>query len=324
MMPLHRKPLLAARPAHDSVLQAPALDPRIPRWRRSALIERACPVCHGADSVPIVRRPDGLVVSRCGACSMIYLAVIPDSAALQEFYAAYSRTHQRRNLTDAVAARAAAKRRRGGNGLLNEIKRLRPLRGKRLLEIGCSTGPFLLDAQLAGAEVSGMEVDASARQFVQDRLNIACSATLDALVERGPYDIVVALNLIEHLPDPATWLRLAGDMIAPGGLCVLWTPNGGEALEQGLGWVGFRVDLDHLNYFSIATLSRLLQQAQLWPEAVWTCKQAELAGFRHDGGPVAVGRVGTVLNRFARAGRPSWTLPAHGGSYMLCVAAGKP
>jgi hypothetical protein len=100
---------------------------------------------------------------------------------------------------------------------------------------------------------------------------------------------------------------------------VFFTPNGGQADTLGAGWVGFRVDLDHLNYFSSATLSRLLVRAGLWPEAVWEFRQAELSAFETG---VAAGA--SMFDRLVRRWRPSdraWALPPLGGSYVLCTFA---
>jgi 2-polyprenyl-3-methyl-5-hydroxy-6-metoxy-1,4-benzoquinol methylase len=302
--------------------QAPALDQRMPAWPSASLVRRACPVCSDDAPQPFVRRPDALPVGRCARCEMIYLPLVPSDAALSAFYDSYSNEHQRwQSAKSATAAMAAARRRRGGNGILQEMALRRPLAGKRLLEIGCSRGSFLLDAREAGANVTGVEIDAGARRFLAE-VGIECHADLGAAAHPAGFDAIVALNVIEHLPAPRQWLRSINRLLNPGGLLVLWTPNGGQATRLGAGWVGFRVDLDHLNYFSMATLGRLLLDEGLWPEATWELSQANVSAFRGITAP-ASGR----LARLQRACRPpvrTWALPPGSGGFTLGMFAGKP
>lgn len=307
-----------------AVVKAPPLDPRNVSWSKEDLVPRDCPICGSGDYRPLVIRPDDLLVSTCNACGMHYLPWIPSEQQLADFYSTYCQTHQSRgSLEDGAAAIRSAQRRRGGNELLNEIGKRRRLRGCKLIELGCSTGPFLLDAHNVGAIVSGMEADALAREFVTSKLGISCHGNVRAALNSGPYDVVVALNLIEHLPEPKTWLVQICKALAAGGLLVLWTPNGGQADTLGAGWVGFRVDLDHLNYFSTKSLATLLVSVGLWPEAVWEFKQADLSGFRTLDTFRSEGRTHRLLRRFMRPPSASWTLPSIGGRYTLCIFAGK-
>jgi SAM-dependent methyltransferase len=101
-------------------------------------------------------------------------------------------------------------------------------RGKRVLEIGAAAGEgtaLLADA----AEVVAVDLhDFWSRspaaalpnvRFVQgDALNLP--AEWD-----GRFDVVVALELIEHLPDPAALQRAAHRVLADGGIFVFSTPN---------------------------------------------------------------------------------------------------
>jgi 2-polyprenyl-3-methyl-5-hydroxy-6-metoxy-1,4-benzoquinol methylase len=245
--------------AESDIPVAPALDPRVPDWSTHGLLARACPLCQSNDYTSIVRRSDTLLVGSCGTCGLCYLPLMPTHEALAAFYQQYSKTHQEwASKKNREAALRAASRRHGGNRLLHEIGRRRPLRGTRLLEIGCSTGSFLLDARNSGVIVAGVEIDHAAREFVTRELGIPCHGTIEAAFESGDYDIIVALNVIEHLPDPRGWLDCLQSGLRPGGLFVVWTPNAGQVDTLGAGWIGFRVDFDHLTYFSARTLGKLL------------------------------------------------------------------
>jgi 2-polyprenyl-3-methyl-5-hydroxy-6-metoxy-1,4-benzoquinol methylase len=255
---------------------------------------------------------------------MLYLETIPSPTQLAAFYNGYSHTHQRR-VKDASRAMRRARQRKGRNPLLFEIERVRRLEGARLLEIGCSTGELLLDARDRGAQVFGVEIDASARQYVSEQLGLSCFKEVSGIPRDLPFDIVVAMNLIEHLPDPRGWLAEVCRRISPGGLLALWTPNGGQADELGAGWVGFRVDLDHLNYFSQRTLGRLVLEASLWPEAVWAFKQAAIGGFTKSSVATPRGLLQRAARRlFMFQGNAEGGLPPGAGGFTLCLLAGKP
>jgi 2-polyprenyl-3-methyl-5-hydroxy-6-metoxy-1,4-benzoquinol methylase len=247
---------------------------------------------------------------------------VPCDEDLVSFYNRYSLKHQVwQSAKKRPAALKAGRRRRGGNGILLELARRRPIAGKKLIEFGCSRGSFLLDAREAGAIVSGMDLDSGACDFVSS-LGIPCERTMTAALDNGPYDFVVALNLIEHLPQPKAWLKQISSVMTPGGLIVLWTPNGAQSAALGSGWVGFRVDLDHLTYFTATHLSRLLVEVDLWPEAVWELSQANLSGFTEV--ERAPGRMERLLKGFHRQPVQSWAIPPSAGAFTLVIFAGKP
>jgi SAM-dependent methyltransferase len=96
--------------------------------------------------------------------------------------------------------------------------------GGRLLDVGCAYGFFLQEAK-PHFEVSGIELaeDAAAscrRAGLNVASGIADAATLQRL---GPMDVIVLLDVIEHLPDPRATLRLCAGHLRPGGIIVLTT-----------------------------------------------------------------------------------------------------
>ena len=140
------------------------------------------------------------------------------------------------------------------------------LKGRRLLEIGCGCGEFLVAARHRGASVFGNDISEEACTFVTERLHIPVfhgilvnsgSAFTDKF---GQMDIVVMSDLIEHAVEPLTIFESALSVLRPGGLMLILTPNGGAAADEtdtAMRWVGFRVDLEHLQYFSTGTISTL-------------------------------------------------------------------
>jgi len=109
----------------------------------------------------------------------------------------------------------------------------RPLQGLRLLDVGCGGGLVSEPMHRLGAIVTG--IDASERNvktaIVHARgagLEIDYrTATVEALAGAGetPFDIVLNLEVVEHVADPAFFLKTSADLVAPGGMMIVATIN---------------------------------------------------------------------------------------------------
>jgi 2-polyprenyl-6-hydroxyphenyl methylase/3-demethylubiquinone-9 3-methyltransferase len=129
----------------------------------------------------------------------------------------------------------------------------RPFEGLTLLDIGCGGG--LASEPMARLGFAVTAVDASEDGLGAARAHAAevglsidyrC-ATAEALLAEGagPFDVVLNMEVIEHVADPGQYLRDTARLIAPGGLMILATLNrtlkslalGKVAAEYLLRWV---------------------------------------------------------------------------------------
>jgi SAM-dependent methyltransferase len=151
-----------------------------------------------------------------------------------------------------------------------------------VVDVGCGLGGFLLSMQAAGAEPTGVEISREARDFVRQQLGMPVYGDLaECLVETGSTDAIVLTDVVEHLVDPIGLLETALKGLRPGGVLVIWTPNGGAAganLASASDWVGFRVDLEHLQYLSARTIVLLAERLGLTVEHLETTGFPGLAG----------------------------------------------
>ena len=104
-----------------------------------------------------------------------------------------------------------------------------PLEGKRALDVGCGAGLLAEPLARLGAEVTGIdaapEVIAVARDHAAGQglaINYRAGDVKDL---DGQFDLVTAMEVIEHVADPAAFLRALVARLAPGGLLILSTPN---------------------------------------------------------------------------------------------------
>ncbi len=112
-------------------------------------------------------------------------------------------------------------------------KTQRPFEGLRILDIGCGGGLVSEPMTRLGAAVTG--VDASAENIksamthaAEGGLDIDFRAgTVEGLIEAGeaPFDVVLNLEVVEHVANPQSFLRDCASLVRPGGLTIVATIN---------------------------------------------------------------------------------------------------
>ncbi|HLT76983.1 MAG TPA: bifunctional 2-polyprenyl-6-hydroxyphenol methylase/3-demethylubiquinol 3-O-methyltransferase UbiG [Ferrovibrio sp.] len=107
-----------------------------------------------------------------------------------------------------------------------------PLAGLRLLDIGCGGGLVAEPMARLGARVVG--ADASERNIGVARLHAAesgvevdyrCTSAEDLAAAGETFDVVLTLEVVEHVADLEGFLRCCGQMVKPGGLLIAATLN---------------------------------------------------------------------------------------------------
>jgi 2-polyprenyl-6-hydroxyphenyl methylase / 3-demethylubiquinone-9 3-methyltransferase len=106
----------------------------------------------------------------------------------------------------------------------------RPLAGRSALDVGCGAGLLAEPLARMGAAVTG--VDAAAENIAAARAHAAAGGLAIDYVAGGiedlpgrRFDLVTSMEVIEHVSDPAGFVRQLAAALAPGGLLILSTPN---------------------------------------------------------------------------------------------------
>ncbi len=116
---------------------------------------------------------------------------------------------------------------------LDWIDRHAALKGKKVLDVGCGGG-ILAEAMAArGATVTG--IDLAEKSLGVARLHLLesgrsvdyrmISAEELATQEAGSYDVVTCMEMLEHVPDPASTIASCAALVKPGGHVFLSTIN---------------------------------------------------------------------------------------------------
>jgi 2-polyprenyl-6-hydroxyphenyl methylase/3-demethylubiquinone-9 3-methyltransferase len=113
-----------------------------------------------------------------------------------------------------------------------DVKKLDSLTGLRILDIGCGGGILCeplarLGASMVGADPSEANIEAAKSHAVLSELTIDYRATTaETLAEAGErFDIVLAMEVVEHVADVGLFVKSCGDMVEPGGLMIAATIN---------------------------------------------------------------------------------------------------
>ncbi len=116
---------------------------------------------------------------------------------------------------------------------LNYINRIAPLSGKTVLDVGCGGGILTESMAALGAQVTGIDLGDKALQVAKlhllesgQQVDYRKIAVEDLAAEQpGHYDIVTCMELLEHVPDPASTVRAGAQLVKPGGHVFFSTLN---------------------------------------------------------------------------------------------------
>lgn len=104
-----------------------------------------------------------------------------------------------------------------------------PLAGKTALDVGCGAGLLTEPLARLGAKVTG--VDASPEVIAVAREHAATTGldidyrAADVAGLGGAFDLVTAMEVVEHVAEPAAFVEALARRLAPGGLLIMSTPN---------------------------------------------------------------------------------------------------
>jgi SAM-dependent methyltransferase len=227
---------------------------------------------------------------RCPSCGVVRLNPRPDVSELGRIYPpnyyAYGLLSEEAGAASGLGG--WLKRQMYQRRLLAMIERLGRAGTIRMLDVGCADGR-LLDWYKASPvghrlETHGIELSAKAAEMARRRGHHVVTGRfeVDREFEPGSFDLILAYHVIEHVDDPKGFAQRAADLLAPGGLFVVATPNwdSADARRFGEHWGGNHFPR-HWTLYDERTLEGLADDVGLRMERVeyqvnpvfwvWTC-----------------------------------------------------
>lgn len=206
---------------------------------------------------------DGYRIERCRSCGLVFAAAWSKSFD-HGFYDYYRRrldwsfdeVYLPLNVTSAQQT-------------IERLERL--VDGKRLLDVGCGEGLYVLAATRRGWSATGIDL-AEPAIAVARRHGVNCETRdfFDETLSAERFDVVVMSELIEHVPKPQRFLTRARELLAPGGTVYVTTPNFDSIGRRVLSAEWNVIGPGHISYFTPATLRSIAAEAGLHADMVST------------------------------------------------------
>lgn len=207
-----------------------------------------CPVCESAFTTLKNYESNHLV--KCDNCGFVFSSKIPSRIDLEQYYQSdYDRTSYFSAIT-----------KKRYDELLDQFESYRST--NKILDLGCGYGYFLDVAKARGWEVYGVEIAKEAADICRSKgITMYHGVIENCAFEVESFDVVISIEVIEHLSNPNIILDSAQRMLREGGLFYVTTPNFNSYLRYQLKGKYDVIDYpNHLSYFTKKTLEEIFKK----------------------------------------------------------------
>ncbi|MCA3003167.1 MAG: class I SAM-dependent methyltransferase [Rhodocyclaceae bacterium] len=241
----------------------------------------SCGVCNADSGREIARSPDfeyltadnEFVFVECTACGNVYLNPRPVLAELPRIYPSNYYAYHYETAINPIALRA--------KDFLDRAKVKQwlshvPSKSPRCLDVGCGNGRYLDMLATLGTstgELYGVELDAGPIEKLNAkgyRGFVGRIEDVESQLPLGTFDLIVLLQVLEHVSEPQVVMRSLSKLLAPGGVLIVETPNTTSidvALFKHRHWGGYHTPR-HWNLFNERSLRRLAADNQLHVKSI--------------------------------------------------------
>lgn len=195
----------------------------------------------------------GYALLRCPACATVIVDPWPSVEELIAFYQSYEGTTDYRKKAARKIQRATRR--------LKKVAARAP--GKRLLDVGCNYG-FTVKAGLdLGLEVRGIDIDSTAVAASIETFgpHFECIPVQDYAARGESADMIYTSEVVEHVPDPDSFIAAIARILAPRGVLYLTTPDASHfTVPRDFSSWHHVMPPEHITYFTRKGISHLLDR----------------------------------------------------------------
>ncbi len=232
-----------------------------------------CPLCGRRDARKSFVKAS-IPYARCPGCDLVF-SQGPGNANFHDDLEAYEAAYLQ-------YLGESPEDERNFDALCRWLSRFRELRGACLLDVGCGSGKLVRhlrrhDVVAWGLDPAGVLYD---RFLAREPEVFARSfAEVEALSGRQRFDVITALDVLEHVEQPATFLGDIAARLADGGIACLSTPDTGSVLARVAGKRWHHYNPYHLCLFSRRTLESAAARSGMSPVAFVRRGRIRSAGY---------------------------------------------
>lgn len=205
-----------------------------------------CPLCESKNFQPLSEYQHAFL-NTCDSCSFVFSTSIPSNQELEDYY---SGEYELTEFFSPITAKRYEE-------VLDRFEHIK--KTKNLLDVGTGSAFFAEIAIKRGWNVYGTELtDKTIERAEEKGVKMSKGKLEDIQFESNFFDLVVCIEVIEHVSFPSTFIKEIQRTLRTGGAAYISTPNFNSLLRRRLkskyDVIGYP---NHLSYFTAKTLKSL-------------------------------------------------------------------
>lgn len=227
-----------------------------------------CPICGNNKLEPSLEVADFFLtqeqfhIMKCPNCGFEMTQPFPDKNEIERYYQSdeyYSHPHKKKSLVSLLYEKVKQRNlkykfRIATSGLNRGV----------VLDIGCGSGDFMEFAKNKNWNVCGIEPNALARNYAEQKLKIQIFNSLEsATPHKTSFDVITLWHVLEHIENLNEQVEAIKKLLKPGGRVVIALPNPDsyDAKYYGKFWAAYDVPR-HLYHFRFKNIREFMSKHQ--------------------------------------------------------------